>query len=363
MTKDHSFRQAFLSRIRHDWRVEQEGNFDHYRFPDGMAGRSTWRRYARQLGGERARSVWRTTRTVAHAAKLQWMYDQFADDASRDLMVAVLAFRALGRRHVRLPLNGPRFWGGIQTIERDLLRHRASHHLPSGEVLDDYDLSPSGTPVRLRGNLLNVLNAFTLEQYRFERDGIVVEVAPGDNVIDAGGCWGDTALYFASRTGLNGSVWVYEFEQENLKVFAHNLQINPELAPRIHVMQHPVWSKAGIPLSVTGTGPNTRIAPAKNGQGTVTTDTIDAMIKRSGLGRLDFVKMDIEGAELEALKGAEASIRSNRPKLAISIYHKLEHFWEIARWIDRLGLGYRFYLDHFTIHAEETMLFAVASGG
>jgi hypothetical protein len=47
--------------------------------------------------------------------------------------------------------------------------------------------------------------------------------------------------------------------------------------------------------------------------------------------------------------------------LAISIYHKLPDFWEIARYLDSLDLGYRFYIRHFTIHAEETVLFAVAS--
>jgi len=355
---DDAFRRAFVARLRKDWRAEQEGNFDPYRFPHGIAGLSKWRWYARRFGGERARSVWRAARTYSHSADLQWMYDRLDDDASRELLVGVLAFRALGSRHVRLPLNAPRFWDGARAIERDLRRATATHRLPSGETLDDYDLAPAGIPVRLRGHLLNVLNAFTLQQYRFERDGVVVEVEPGDTVIDAGGCWGDTALYFAHRTGPGGSVWSYEFEAENLKVFAHNLQLNPEMAQRIRIVRHPVWSSGGIPLDVTGSGPNTRLAPAKDGRGSVTTDTIDALAAREDLARVDFIKMDIEGAELDALKGAEAAIRRHRPKLAISIYHRLEHFWQIARWIDGLGLGYRFHLEHFTIHAEETMLFA-----
>ena len=56
----------------------------------------------------------------------------------------------------------------------------------------------------------------------------------------------------------------------------------------------------------------------------------------------------------------ESVLRQFRPKLAITVYHDFKDFWEIPQFLDRLGLGYRFYLRHFTIHAEETVLFAVA---
>jgi hypothetical protein len=68
--------------------------------------------------------------------------------------------------------------------------------------------------------------------------------------------------------------------------------------------------------------------------------------------------MDIEGAELEALKGSEGVLRQFKPKLAITVYHDFKDFWTIPQYLDSLGLGYRFYLRHFTIHAEETVLFA-----
>lgn len=85
---------------------------------------------------------------------------------------------------------------------------------------------------------------------------------------------------------------------------------------------------------------------------------IDGLVEQENLDRLSFIKMDIEGAELDALKGAEASIRRFRPKLAISLYHSLSDFHTIPAWIESLDLGYRFHLKHATIHAEETVLFA-----
>lgn len=58
--------------------------------------------------------------------------------------------------------------------------------------------------------------------------------------------------------------------------------------------------------------------------------------------------------------GAEESIRKHRPDLAISVYHRLRDFWEIPAWINQLDLSYAFYLGHFTVHMEETVLFARA---
>jgi hypothetical protein len=68
--------------------------------------------------------------------------------------------------------------------------------------------------------------------------------------------------------------------------------------------------------------------------------------------------MDIEGAELSALQGAEETIRAFKPKLALSVYHKPNDLTVIPRYLNGLGLGYEFFLDHFTVYEGETVLFA-----
>jgi hypothetical protein len=70
--------------------------------------------------------------------------------------------------------------------------------------------------------------------------------------------------------------------------------------------------------------------------------------------------MDVEGFELKALKGASSTIAKFRPKLAISLYHKPEDFFEIPIYLKSYYPFYRLYLDHYTIHAEETVLYAIA---
>jgi len=90
----------------------------------------------------------------------------------------------------------------------------------------------------------------------------------------------------------------------------------------------------------------------------VTTISIDDLVKVKNLPRVDIIKMDIEGAELSALKGAEQTLRAFRPRLAISLYHNESDLIEIPEFMNSLNLGYEFFLDHFSIHNEETVLFA-----
>ncbi|NJM81009.1 MAG: hypothetical protein HC854_17910 [Flavobacterium sp.] len=59
-----------------------------------------------------------------------------------------------------------------------------------------------------------------LEQYSYKNNNQdIVSVEKGDTVLDVGGCWGDTALYFASKSGENGKVYSFEFIPGNINLF------------------------------------------------------------------------------------------------------------------------------------------------
>lgn len=75
--------------------------------------------------------------------------------------------------------------------------------------------------------------------------------------------------------------------------------------------------------------------------------------------KVTFIKMDVEGAELESLKGAERTIRRDKPKLAISIYHKPEDMWTIPLYIKELVPEYKLYIRHHSSGTGETVLYAV----
>ena len=81
--------------------------------------------------------------------------------------------------------------------------------------------------------------------------------------------------------------------------------------------------------------------------------------QRSSTQRVTFIKMDVEGAELESLKGARQTILRDKPKLAICIYHKPEDMMEIPVYIKALVPEYRLYVRHYSNIDTDTVLYAV----
>ena len=79
--------------------------------------------------------------------------------------------------------------------------------------------------------------------------------------------------------------------------------------------------------------------------------------------RINFVKMDIEGAEYEALLGLESVLLRDKPHLAISVYHKPDDMWKIGLWLKSLfGDTYNFYLRTYNFQTFDTVLYAVPVG-
>jgi FkbM family methyltransferase len=75
--------------------------------------------------------------------------------------------------------------------------------------------------------------------------------------------------------------------------------------------------------------------------------------------RVTFIKMDIEGSELDALRGAAKIIREQKPKLAVCVYHKFEDNWEIPGFIWSLNPEYQLFMRHYNKGLYETVLYAL----
>lgn len=87
---------------------------------------------------------------------------------------------------------------------------------------------------------------------------------------------------------------------------------------------------------------------------TLKTDTIDHVLDGQ---EATFIKMDIEGSELAALKGAAQTIRTDKPFLAICVYHKREDLITIPQYLKELVPEYKLYLRHHSLTPVDTVLY------
>lgn len=86
---------------------------------------------------------------------------------------------------------------------------------------------------------------------------------------------------------------------------------------------------------------------------------LDSMLSEIGVEKVTFIKMDVEGSELETLKGMEQTIKTQKPKLAICIYHRPQEYVIFPEYIRQLVPEYKFYMRHYTTRSAETVLYCV----
>lgn len=93
------------------------------------------------------------------------------------------------------------------------------------------------------------------------------------------------------------------------------------------------------------------------GDSSIEVMSIDEAI--NGKEKVTLIKMDVEGAELESLKGAKNTILKDKPKLAICIYHKAQDMIDLPVYIKSLVPEYKLYIRHHSNGEGETVLYAM----
>jgi FkbM family methyltransferase len=343
-------------------------NYDEYRFKDAPIISRNSTGALNSIKREIGNSVFFRRKSLNNRLRLLKDYEyglqriwENLDAEGRELLVSLTAFRSLGHTKIKLERNNKNYWKAIEVAKtlknpNDVYDPHFMHF-----VLEKFDLSPIGYDIKLYFSDIGIAIDYIIEQYAHQSAGKRnVYAGEGDVVLDVGACWGDTALYFASCVGETGKVYSFEFIPDNIKLFDINVSLNPRLLKRIELIQHPVSDIFGNTIYFKDNGPGSKVKPEsfKDQTGSATTITIDDFVAKSKLSKVDFIKMDIEGAESAALQGAIETIKKHRPKLAIAIYHSMKDFVNIPNWILDLNLGYELFIGHYTIHSEETVCFA-----
>ncbi len=302
--------------------------------------------------------------TILERAAVLWR--QLGDDESRGLWLRFLAYRALGPAHVRLQLDPAEYRRAVIGLTAQMMRQPAvipTPGMPFEWGMHHYDLHPSGLPVQVIGPPLPLASTYCFSQYAYRAPAAGACPRPGDVAIDAGGCWGDTALWLAHVVGASGTVHTFEPSPRNRELLAHNLQLNPQLAPRVRVHAAPLGGRRGETVwmdDIIAAGATAREQAREDARSVrLQTETIDALVSAGTVERVDFIKVDVEGADLGVLQGAAATIAAQRPRLAIAAYHRPDDLVAIPDFIASLGVEYRWYLQCSTMTDVDTVAFAV----
>jgi FkbM family methyltransferase len=142
----------------------------------------------------------------------------------------------------------------------------------------------------------------------------------GGVVIDGGAYIGDHAVPFAERVGPTGEVWSFEVYLPALQC----LFFNTERFPQVHVVPAALSDQRGaVTLRADHLiGSNTHVRETVGASEGIPSVTLDSFV----FDRLDFIKLDLEGYELKALRGAEQTLRRHRPIVVAESGVQLERY-------------------------------------
>ena len=145
-------------------------------------------------------------------------------------------------------------------------------------------------------------------------------------------------------------IYVWEPDAANIERLNQNLKKYRDIT----VLPYGMWNEKGeLGFYQDGNG-WARID--KKAANKIQVDTIDNQCAGE---RVTFIKMDIEGSERNALKGAVNIIKRDKPRLAICIYHSPEEIYEIPFWIKATVPEYKLYIRHHCRDsAAETVVYA-----
>jgi FkbM family methyltransferase len=143
----------------------------------------------------------------------------------------------------------------------------------------------------------------------------------GDVVIDAGAYNGLFTIYAAIKVGSKGKVFAFEPDPFNSNLLKKNLMLNN--LKNVKVIKKGLYNKEGVmKFDIQGLGSNIITNQEFPTLNSIEVTTLDKELKKLKIKKVDFVKMDIEGAENEAVYGSLETIKnSNNIHFAIASYH------------------------------------------
>jgi len=188
----------------------------------------------------------------------------------------------------------------------------------------------------------------------------VIHLREDESFVDAGAYNGDTLLDFIERSKHKfNKIYAFELDKSNFQDMEKAVnQLDVGVKAKIQLYQYGLLDEEKIVNYETGGSgmQSTCINMISSANDSGKTVRLSEVL---GDKKVTFIKMDIEGAELKALQGAEKLIKHQKPKLAICLYHKPQHLWEIPLYLKSVVPEYKIFIRHHTPLEYETVCYAV----
>lgn len=192
------------------------------------------------------------------------------------------------------------------------------------------------------------LNGFVNDQeWQYFED--FLKFKSGDVFVDAGGFDGQTVINFIEKCPKYRSVHFFEPEPANISIARSRLSA----FQNINYYNHGLGDTQGVLRFSSGGGSASAIND--DGDIEIRVDTIDNVINEP----VSIIKMDIEGSEIPALRGAKKHIEQDHPVLIICCYHKYDDLLNIPAEVYAIRNDYSLYLRHYTEGLHESVMFFI----
>lgn len=181
-------------------------------------------------------------------------------------------------------------------------------------------------------------------------DADLVKYSGADVFVDLGGFDGDTVEKFIEFSGGSyAKIYLFEPDSSLIKRAKERLKRNES----IEFIEAGAYSKDGeLKFATTG---RTNGSISDTGELIIPVRKLDSVLNEAPT----LIKMDIEGAETDAMQGAADLLRTARPKLAVAAYHFAPDLWRLADVVREINPSYRFYLRHYSETGLESVIYAI----
>lgn len=181
-------------------------------------------------------------------------------------------------------------------------------------------------------------------------DSDIVHFSHNEVIIDGGAYIGDTLEVFNKHIGQWDKIICFEPDNKNYTILKSNLS----KYNRVEAIQAALGEKSGICYFNAEHGAGSAISAS------VTRYAVDVKsIDSLNVENISFIKLDVEGNEISAIQGAQETIRNNKPKLAICLYHRSSDLWNIPLLVKNINKDYKIYIRHYGKHWEDTIMYAL----